>query len=77
MEALQGYAPGTPVVWYQDEPTNMGAWQFVRMRWGDEIMKRYPLSLISRAESASPSTGSMRAHKLEQFELLNAAFSDT
>lgn len=76
MEALSIYEPGTPVVWYQDEPTNMGAWQFVRMRWGDEILKRFPLSLISRAESASPSTGSLRAHKLEQLELFNAAFAD-
>jgi 2-oxoglutarate dehydrogenase E1 component len=53
----------------------MGAWQFVKMRWGDEIAKRFPLSLISRPESASPATGSLRSHKIEERELLNQAFS--
>lgn len=74
MQALSCYAPGTPVVWYQDEPSNMGAWQFVKMRWGDEIAKLHPLSLVSRPESASPATGSLRSHKLEERDLLNQAF---
>jgi 2-oxoglutarate dehydrogenase E1 component len=74
MQALSSYAPGTPVVWYQDEPSNMGAWQFVKMRWGDEIAKLHPLSLVSRPESASPATGSLRSHKLEERDLLNQAF---
>ncbi|MFN9714394.1 MAG: 2-oxoglutarate dehydrogenase E1 component [Planctomycetota bacterium] len=75
MRSLSPYADGTSVVWYQDEPSNMGAWQFVKMRWGDEIAKRFPLSLISRPESASPATGSLRSHKIEERELLNQAFS--
>jgi 2-oxoglutarate dehydrogenase E1 component len=75
MQALSGYAAGTQVVWYQDEPSNMGAWQFVKMRWGDEIVKKYPLSLVSRPESASPATGSLRSHKLEEKEILAQAFS--
>ncbi len=75
VEAIQQYAAGTPIYWYQDEPTNMGAWQFVKMRWGDAISPRHPLHCISRAESASPSTGSLSAHKLEQQELLSAAFA--
>ncbi len=76
MEVLDLYEPGTPVYWYQDEPSNMGAWQFVKLHWGDDIATRHPLQRISRAESASPSTGSARAHKLEEQELLNAAFGN-
>jgi 2-oxoglutarate dehydrogenase E1 component len=53
----------------------MGAWQFVKMRWGDEIMKRHTLSLISRPESASPATGSLRSHKLEEKEILAQAYA--
>lgn len=76
MAALSQYATGTQVVWYQDEPSNMGAWQFVKMRWGDEIAKRFPLSLVSRPESASPATGSLRSHKLEEREILAQAFAN-
>lgn len=76
MAALAQYATGTQVVWYQDEPSNMGAWQFVKMRWGDEIAKRFPLSLVSRPESASPATGSLRSHKLEEREILAQAFAN-
>jgi 2-oxoglutarate dehydrogenase E1 component len=75
LEALSMYPAGTPVYWYQDEPSNMGAWQFVKMRWGDEINKSYPLMLISRPESASPATGSLRSHKLEERDLLTQAFA--
>ena len=75
IEALSKYPTGTPVYWYQDEPSNMGAWQFIKMRWGDDIMKSYPLSLISRPESASPATGSLRSHKLEERDLLTQAFA--
>ncbi|MCY2979646.1 MAG: 2-oxoglutarate dehydrogenase E1 component [Planctomycetota bacterium] len=75
LEALSGYAAGTPLYWYQDEPTNMGAWQFVKLRWGDELASRFKLERISRVESASPSTGSLRAHQLEERELLNSVFA--
>lgn len=75
MEALAEYADGTPVYWYQDEPSNMGAWQFVKINWGDVIDTRFKLHRISRAESASPSTGSAKAHALEEQDLLAAAFS--
>jgi 2-oxoglutarate dehydrogenase E1 component len=74
LETLSVYEAGTPLYWYQDEPSNMGAWQFVKIHWGDELASRFQLQRISRAESASPSTGSSRAHKLEERDLLNAAF---
>ncbi len=76
MDALAGYADGTDLVWFQDEPTNMGAWYFMKMRLGDAIAKRFNMRLISRTESASPSTGSLSAHKIEQAELLEAAFAN-
>ena len=75
METLAEYADGTPVYWYQDEPSNMGAWQFVKINWGDTIDTRFKLRRISRAESASPSTGSAKAHALEEQDLLAAAFN--
>ncbi len=76
MDVLSQYPTNTDLIWFQDEPSNMGAWYFMNMRLGEAISSRFKLRLISRAESASPSTGSSAAHKLEQAELLEAAFRD-
>jgi 2-oxoglutarate dehydrogenase E1 component len=73
--ALSPYAPGTPLVWVQEEPRNMGAWYFLSARRDELVKGRHPLSLVSRPESASPATGSKAAHDLEQKMLLAAAFA--
>jgi len=73
-QVLEPYADGTPLVWVQEEPRNMGAWYFVNARLRDAIGDRMPLSLASRVESASPATGSKASHYLEQKMLIEAAF---
>jgi 2-oxoglutarate dehydrogenase E1 component len=73
--ALQTYCEGTPAIWIQEEPENMGAWHFMRAQFGDELFGRFPLSVISRPASASPATGSASAHKKEQAEIIERAFS--
>ncbi len=73
--ALEPFAPGTPLVWVQDEPRNMGAAYFLNSRIGEFIGDRHPFSIISRVESASPATGSHASHQLEQKMLLDEAFS--
>lgn len=76
-EALEPYAPGTDLVWVQEEPTNMGAWSFMKVRFGDILAeKEFKLRRVSRVESASPSTGSAPAHKLEQDDLIAEALAD-
>jgi len=75
MEALQGAPEGSEVIWVQEEPLNMGAWSYMKLHFGDAISERYKFTKATRAESASPSTGSMAAHKLEQRELMEAAFA--
>jgi len=61
-------------VWVQDEPANMGGRRFIFPRlceiWGHD-----PVSAVSRHESASPATGSTRAHAIEQRQLLDRAFA--
>ena len=74
--ALAPYAAGTPVVWVQEEPRNMGAWYFLNARRAEIFGARHPLALVSREESASPATGSTAAHALEQAMLLARAFED-
>ncbi len=72
--ALEKYNPGTPVVWVQDEPENMGAWWFMRMKLGERVFGRFPLSRVCREVSASPATGSASSHRIEQEELIDTAF---
>ncbi len=71
---LAPYRAGTPLVWVQDEPSNMGAWYYLNARLPGLIGDRLPLGVVSRAESASPATGSHSSHDLEQKMLLEAAF---
>lgn len=72
--ALAPYANGTPVLWVQEEPGNMGAWIYMRSQFGDTLCGRWPFSGVARPPSASPATGSHRRHKQEQAEIINHAF---
>jgi len=72
---IEGLKDGTEIFWVQDEPTNMGAWSYIKLKFGDEFSQKHSFSCVSREESASPSTGSMAAHKMEQAELMEAAFA--
>lgn len=72
--ALYGTGVDMPAYWVQEEPENMGAWWWLRARFGDAIFGRWPLRCISRTESASPATGSPGRHKAEHDELLAKAF---
>ncbi|HEY8040621.1 MAG TPA: 2-oxoglutarate dehydrogenase E1 component, partial [Polyangiaceae bacterium] len=74
-KALAPYREGTPVVWVQEEPRNMGAWYFMNARREAMFGARHPLSTACRPESASPATGSKAAHDLEQKMLLDEAFA--
>ncbi|MDX9973183.1 MAG: 2-oxoglutarate dehydrogenase E1 component [FCB group bacterium] len=73
-DALAPYADGTPAIWVQEEPENMGAWRYLLVRFGNSILGRWPFSGVTRPASASPATGSSSSHKMEQRALLTQAF---
>ena len=75
-EALNAYAESTPVFWVQEEPANMGAWRYLHEKFGRKLFHRFALAPVSRVESASPATGSSRAHTLQQAQLVACAFGD-
>jgi 2-oxoglutarate dehydrogenase E1 component len=54
----------------------MGAWRFLRDKLGESLFGRYPFSVVSRPESASPATGSASGHKREQQHLIERAFHE-
>ncbi|MCO8120868.1 2-oxoglutarate dehydrogenase E1 component [Stieleria sp. TO1_6] len=73
--ALDGLPRGSEVYFVQDEPLNMGSWPYIKLNFGDDFVSAgWTLVPVTREESASPSTGSMAAHLLEQKELLETAF---
>ena len=71
--ALSIYTAGTPVVWVQEEPQNMGAWRYLRVQFGEKLFDNFPFSGIYRPESASPATGSAGSHKKEQEQIVEEA----
>jgi 2-oxoglutarate dehydrogenase E1 component len=74
-ETLASFGKKAKFVWVQDEPKNMGAWGFVAVRWSELAGEGAALPrCASRAESASPATGSHGAHQIEQKMLLDDAF---
>lgn len=65
---LDGYK-GAEVVWVQEEPENMGYWNFIlRM-----LYKEIPMDVISRKSSASPATGYNKVHVEEQAVIIKQA----
>jgi 2-oxoglutarate dehydrogenase E1 component len=72
-EGLAGYPDGIPVVWVQEEPQNMGAWPYLRGRFGERFLQRFPFLVVARPPSASPATGSAASHKQEQKQVIAEA----
>ncbi|MCH7471688.1 2-oxoglutarate dehydrogenase E1 component [bacterium] len=73
--SLAPYPEGTPVLWVQEDPENMGAWRYLRVRFGEKMLGRFPLSGVYRPAAPSPATGSKSVHDLEQEHLLEQAFA--
>ena len=71
--AMDRHTNAREFVWVQEEPGNMGAREFMIPRLERLARGRVVLS-VNRSESASPSTGSSKAHDMEQKTLLTLAF---
>src|SRR6266849_7920543 len=70
--AIDEHPNAREVVWIQEEPKNMGAHFFVVPRIGQLVQsKGLKMRSIKRSPSASPATGSAKAHELEQKTLLS------
>lgn len=72
--ALAELSGAREVVWVQEEPANMGALSFVRSRLQRLVGDRR-VTTVNRSASASPATGSPKAHAIEQQRLVELAFA--
>jgi 2-oxoglutarate dehydrogenase E1 component len=74
-EVLDGYPSLTEVVWLQEEPENMGAWDWIRGQLEELIEDRCAMRFVGRARSASPSEGSAAWHQINQRKIVEEAFT--
>ena len=76
--AIDAHPNAREIVWVQEEPANMGALFYVLPRL-ERIAQAKNLRVrsVKRSASASPATGSAKAHELEQKTLLTLAFATT
>jgi 2-oxoglutarate dehydrogenase E1 component len=72
---LEAYGKAEEIVWVQEEPENMGAWDFIRPHLqevsGGRVVRR-----VARPRSASPAEGSASRHALTQQALVSQAFGE-
>ncbi|MFM7899525.1 MAG: multifunctional oxoglutarate decarboxylase/oxoglutarate dehydrogenase thiamine pyrophosphate-binding subunit/dihydrolipoyllysine-residue succinyltransferase subunit, partial [Actinomycetota bacterium] len=68
-EILAQYPNAKEVLWLQEEPDNMGAWNFVEHRIWRVKERGYDLRNVTRIGSGSPATGSKAVHDQELVDL--------
>ena len=70
---LDTYPNAEEIVWVQEEPENMGAWEFIRPHL-IEVAGGRPVRRVARPRSASPAEGSATRHALNQQALVDQAY---
>ncbi|MGE3840098.1 MAG: 2-oxoglutarate dehydrogenase E1 component [Vicinamibacterales bacterium] len=71
---LERYAKAD-VVWLQEEPANMGSWEFIRPLFEGLLDGKRALRYVGRPRSASPSEGSSAWHAVNQRAIVEQAFT--
>jgi 2-oxoglutarate dehydrogenase E1 component len=71
--ALDAFPETGEIVWVQEEPENMGAWDFIRPHL-QEVSGGRPVRRVARPRSASPAEGSAARHTHNQQVLITQAF---
>lgn len=67
---LQSYPKVSEIIWTQEEPQNMGSWNFVRGRLLEVLKPGQKLSYVGRKNSGTPAEGSGKAHEAEQKRII-------
>ncbi len=74
-EIIERYPNVTQVVWAQEEPKNMGAWEFMGYRLKKLIGIETPVNYVGRRRSSSPAEGSRTAHNVNQAMIIEYTFN--
>lgn len=65
------------IVWVQEEPKNMGAWDFVDDYLRDLVKPGQSLRYIGRPDRSAPAVGDPNVHKAEQKRIIQQAINPT
>jgi 2-oxoglutarate dehydrogenase E1 component len=74
-KVIERYPNLKEIVWVQEEPKNMGGWDFMGWRLKKLIGGRLPVNYAGRRRSSSPAEGSKTAHNINQGMVVDAAFN--
>jgi 2-oxoglutarate dehydrogenase E1 component len=78
-DILQGIIERYPnlqeIIWAQEEPKNMGGWDFMHWRLSRLMNHRLPVHYVGRRRSASPAEGSKTAYSKNQSMIIDYAFN--
>ncbi len=72
---IKAYKNSTEVVWAQEEPSNMGAWTFIRHRLKQLITRKRSFGYIGRVSAGTTAEGSNKAHVKEQARIVNETWT--
>ena len=72
---IDSYSKIEEIVWVQEESKNRGGWSFINP-WLRHLFPDIKLRYVGRGYSASPATGSIIKHQIEQEKIMDAAFVD-
>jgi 2-oxoglutarate dehydrogenase E1 component len=73
-EIVAEYPNMARVIWVQEEPLNMGAWNYLRPHLRQLVEDRFTLHYVGRPESSSPAEGSTTLYRINQQSLIEQAF---
>ena len=71
---LEKYPNLERLIWVQEEPLNMGAWNYLRPRLRQLTDDQLPIHYVGRPESSSPAEGSSTTYRANQLALIEQAF---
>lgn len=74
-EILHGYSKATEILWTQEEPSNMGAWTFIRHRIKQLSTRSRTFRYCGRTSAGTTAEGSTKAHAVEQKRIINDALN--
>ena len=74
-EILSSYNNAAEIFWVQEEPQNMGAWNFLIPKLFEIKSANQKLEFVGRPESPSPASGSTKIHLKTQEEIKKKAFN--
>ncbi|MCP5243000.1 MAG: 2-oxoglutarate dehydrogenase E1 component [Burkholderiales bacterium] len=75
-QEIKRYNKANEVIWCQEEPGNQGAWHRIQHYLLRNMKSSQTLGYALRPSSASPSVGYLAKHKMQQNEVIEAAFRE-